>query len=101
MVQLFHITKLVDPCSNQGKSAKNKTMTNIKPIISNVERIKCMCGHNDLICNHCEHPFEALSHCQISNEVIIYCPKCGCPHNGKSADKAEVARKRAELGLIK
>lgn len=76
-------------------------MTNKNPVIATIERHKCMCGHNDLICNHCGHPFEAENLCSIDKQVIIYCPKCACPHDGKPADKIEVARKRAELGLIR
>ena len=68
---------------------------------THLTRMRCICGHDDRICAHCGAPFEAERPCQSTPGVLAHCPRCGAPHHGTRASAVEVAKARAERGLIR
>lgn len=75
--------------------------------VASIERIRCMCGRDDRICDHCGHPFEAahmhnaLPPTATEGNVVYLCPKCGNPSLSNTSDSKDVAKARYERGLIK
>lgn len=74
----------------------------MKAKVGEIVRMTCLCGHDDRICHHCGHPFEAgHSVCGgWGKGALAYCPKCGCPSTKAdmvSAGESRDARRKAGL----
>lgn len=75
--------------------------------LTDLSRMRCMCGSDDRQCPHCGWPFEAQgphSHEDgpaTEGEVLATCPRCGCPTTKQARVSLSASEKlRKERGLI-